>query len=313
MVGDVVKAIHRQSLYGRVEKWWRRLNPDAKPTILFAPGVSESKWFVEQFEANGIRAAHIDGKMIYINGHEYSSTPAMRAEVMLASKQGEIQVLCNRFVLREAVDAPWLYHCIMATPFGSTLSFLQAGGRLLRSCKGMDHVILQDHGGNWHRHGSLNDDRTWDLSLDECSYSASRAKQRVEEKVKDPICCPNCGGLRVTGYKCPFCGHECSFRYKNVIQVDGSLVRMSADHHKRAKKKRETSADQKLWTSTFYSMLNISKRKKLGGKPSTMRQVAAVFSTKTGHLPGPEILGAPKGNREWNMTIEEYQKAMKVQ
>jgi hypothetical protein len=86
---------------------------------------------------------------------------------------------------------------------------------------------------------------------------------------------------------------------------------MSAEHHARAKKKRETSADQKLWTSTLYSMLTISKRKKTGGRPSTMRQVAAVFSTKSGHMPGKDLVGVPKGQREWNMTIEEYQKSMK--
>ena len=55
-------------MFGRVLDHWRKLNPDGRPTILFAPGVAESIWFVDEFARNGIRAAHIDGEDTYLDG-----------------------------------------------------------------------------------------------------------------------------------------------------------------------------------------------------------------------------------------------------
>ena len=58
-------------------------------------------------------------------------------------------VLCNRFVCA-GIDAPWLAHGIFATIFTSLQSYLQSGGRLLRSFPGIDAVTIR-HGGNWWR------------------------------------------------------------------------------------------------------------------------------------------------------------------
>lgn len=140
--GDVVKAIMTPTIFARVFDWWNRLNPDARQTILFAPGVSESIWFAEQFVLRGVPAAHIDGDDIWLDGKAYPSTPEGRADIIKGSEDGSIKVICNRFVLREAVDLPWLYHGIGATVFGGLSSFLQSGGRLLRSHPSLDHVCI---------------------------------------------------------------------------------------------------------------------------------------------------------------------------
>jgi superfamily II DNA or RNA helicase len=142
------KAIMVQEIFGRVWEWFEKLNPQHKATILFAPGVPESLWFAEQFYAKGISAAHIDGDNVWVDGRFYESSRQARDDVMAGSKEGCIAVLCNRFVLREGINAPWLAHGIFACVFGSLQSYLQAGGRLLRASPGLEFVNIQDHGGN---------------------------------------------------------------------------------------------------------------------------------------------------------------------
>lgn len=305
--GDIVKAIHKHTLYGRVERWWRRLNPDQRPTILFAPGVSESKWFVDQFEANGITAAHIDGRHIYIHGKEYQSTQELRDEVLRGSKSGEIKVLCNRFVLREGINAPWLYHCIMATPFGSLTSYLQAGGRLLRSYPGLAHVILQDHGGNWWRHGSLNENRNWNLAFDEFTYADARSSERKERGEKEPVCCTKCGFVRPSGAICPQCGDKCTFSFKNVIQTNGELKRMTAVQYKKSKAKRQFTDDQKAWNKCYYTIMAAARRDN-GVRAHSVGEVGAYFKKMMGHYPDKNIPGVPQSSKQWKLEIQEYQR-----
>ena len=143
------KAIMRKGIFGRVLDNYRTLNPEQRPTILFAPGVAESIWFAEEFEKAGIPAAHIDGDNVWIRGEMHASSRALRQEVLDGSRSGDIRVVCNRFVLREGIDAPWLSHGIFATVFGSLQSYLQSGGRLLRASGGTGKLsaTIQDHGG----------------------------------------------------------------------------------------------------------------------------------------------------------------------
>jgi hypothetical protein len=120
-------------LYGRVWKHFNLINPERRPSILFAPGVNESVWFAEQFTAKGVRAAHIDGESVWVDGEFHPTSKTLRRQVLDDSKAGRIGVICNRFVLREGIDAPWLDHGIAATVFGSLQTFLQSAGRLLRA------------------------------------------------------------------------------------------------------------------------------------------------------------------------------------
>jgi superfamily II DNA or RNA helicase len=141
-------AMMRPGIFGRVLTSFEMLNPEHRPTILFAPGVRESIWFAEQFVAKGISAAHIDGDNVWVNGTLYESSRKVREDVLLASKEGRIVVLCNRFVLREGIDCPWLAHGILATVFGSLQSYLQSVGRLLRAYPGLSQVTILSREGD---------------------------------------------------------------------------------------------------------------------------------------------------------------------
>jgi len=145
-------AERSELIFGSVYGEWKKLNPFALPAILFAPSVPASRWFAQEFYARGVPVAHIDGETILMPDGtgglvEYASTKENRDKVLEMSKIGEIKCIMNRFVLREAIDMPWLYHGIFATVMGSLTTFLQSVGRLQRFWPDYDHKILQCHGG----------------------------------------------------------------------------------------------------------------------------------------------------------------------
>lgn len=227
---DQRSAFTGPGIFGRVLEWYEKLNPQHRPTILFASGVSESLWFAEQFWKAGITAAHIDGAAVWINGDVKRSSRTARDEVLEGSRDGGIKVICNRFVLREGIDAPWLAHGIFAAIFGSIQSYLQSGGRLLRSHPGLSSVTLQDHGGNWWRHGSLNADREWRLDYDAAMLAGLREERMRRKKEREPCRCPECG-LILAFLKCP-CGYVVKAGLKPsrpVVQKDGVLKPMHGD------------------------------------------------------------------------------------
>ena len=111
--GDVVKAIMSPTIHARVIEWLRKINPDLEPSILFGPNVAGSIYFAEQLTQAGIRSAHIDGEKIWIDGETHSSSQELRAELLRESKNGDIKVLCNRFVCLDSeteilTDQGWI-------------------------------------------------------------------------------------------------------------------------------------------------------------------------------------------------------------
>lgn len=282
--GDNIKAIMRPGIFGRVLEWYWKLNADQRPTILFAPGVKESIFFAEQFYKAGISAAHIDGDDVWINGEFHESDSAVRQQVMDASKAGDIKVVCNRFVMREGIDAPWLSHSIFATVFGSLTSYLQSGGRPMRCCEGKTRYTLQDHGGNWWRHGSLNEDREWSLELTNHRMVAERQEKIREHKEIEPIVCPRCAKVRPCGNQCPFCGFVAHKKSRMVVQVNGTLKAVPGDVF-RAKTRREEFDTLKQWKRCYYQAKN-------GGM--TFRQAEATFFRTNGYYPPTNLPLMPR-------------------
>lgn len=230
-------AMMTPGIFGRVGKWFDQLNPNRLPTILFAPGVRESLWFAEQFMRIGITAAHLDGEHIWTGGELERTTTDGRDRIMAGSRSGEIKVICNRWVMREGIDAPWLRHCIIATMIGSLQTFLQIGGRVLRSDNNPDTIDLfgvkecatfQDHGGNYHRHGSFNEDREWFLDLTASMATQMRADRMRTHKQREPFRCPGCGMIWATPTGTCRCGHELSTakRSRPVVSTDGELTEL---------------------------------------------------------------------------------------
>lgn len=226
--GRADKAI--VSLHGRVWAHFERLNPTHRPTILFAPGVAESLWIAQQFHARGVPAAHIDSKTIWRDHQTIPKTEDSWHELLADSKAGRIKVICNRFVLREGIDAPWLEHGIFACCFGSVQSYLQSSGRLLRATPGIDRITIQDHGGNFWRHGSVNVDHIWQLEDDAPSVFRRRAERIREKRERPPVVCPKCARV-LNRRECP-CGYVGvgAVVARPVYTTDGLLRTMTADY-----------------------------------------------------------------------------------
>lgn len=304
-----VKAIMVPGIHGHVINHFRRLNPHGLPAIGFAPGVAESVFFAEQFEKEGIPAAHIDGDRIWIRGTEVASNERTRNDLLQMSRTGEVRIVWNRFVLREAIDMPWLRHGIFASVFGSLQSYLQSGGRLLRSCRdvGKRDVTVQDHGGNWHRHGSLNTDRNWRL-FDTNNMLAGERQDAIagngEEsgKEQEPFLCPNCAAVvllrnRVivgSRCRCTNCGFEFDWRRRSrpVIQANGELVEHTGNIFRARQVERRPDTFSK-WKQMYFRARN----SKSG---MTFNQAVGLFFQKYGYYPPKSLPLMPKAGDQYH-------------
>ena len=290
----VVKAMGgRAAIFGRVWEWFLKLNPQKRPTILFAPGVPESLWFAEEFTKRGVPAAHIDGSQVWFDGERMPSNAETRADIFARSNDGTCPVICNRFVLREGIDCPWLAHGILATVFGSADSYLQSVGRLLRAHPGLSHVTIQDHGGNWWRHGSPNADREWTLDFTPGMIAAERKDNLREGAVPEPARCRRCGQIvqaRLPGeltITCP-CGNvmDLARRSRPVSGTDGVLYELRGNIFRR--RARTVQANTiKAWTRCYFRAKN-SKR------GMTFLQAEALFFQENRHWPPRTLHYFPK-------------------
>lgn len=290
--GDVVKAIMTPVIFGHVINNWKTLNSDARPTILFAPGVKESIWFMEQFEKAGVKAAHICGETVIVDGVEHRSDKAARDQVLDEVRSGRVKVICNRIVLREGWDFPELYHCILATCIGSYKGYLQSIGRLLRAHPSLDKVQCQDHGANIMRHGSPNLDREWDMNKTESQIAAERKERLKEHPEECEIVCPECSTIRSGGPLCPSCGFQHKHSCRRVIQLNGSLKLI--DEGASGSQQKMPVDKEKAWERLFYIGKN---------KGWSFSRAAGIFRSQFKEWPRWGMKLTPKSKSDWKKEI----------
>jgi superfamily II DNA or RNA helicase len=302
-IPNAKRMAYAMRVFGRVVEQYNILNPDRRPTILFAPGVAESKWLCESLNRAGITAAHIDGESVVMDGETLDNSDDVRAELRRRCEYGEVNVVCNRFVLREGIDWPFVSHGIFATIFGSLTSYIQAGGRLLRACDGKDRATLQDHGGNWWRHGSLNADREWDLTWTDRIAAGVREKRIREGKEPEPIVCQQCGKCRLSGAVCHDCGYRANGKSRPVLQADGSLREMRGDIFRA---RRTAVKTQKLEDAWRHRCDAIARSKKDTVRNMTFAQLEATFARENKWLwPPRDMRGMPVNDADWFRPIRE--------
>lgn len=282
---DKLKTIWLQNIFGRVVDEYTRLNPDRKPTMTFAPGVPESIWLAEQFTKAGIRTAHIDGMKCWLDG-EFVTGKEARDDILDMLRRGEIANVSNRFVLREGIDIPEIEHIIVATVFGSLQTNIQSLGRGLRACKatGKKQCIIQDHGGNWWRHGSVNVDRKWELGQSDYVTQEMRKERLREKQEQEPITCPKCHAVRLGGPVCPKCGYEATRKSRMIVQVDGTLKERAGDIYKPRVVTMRSDTEQK-WKQCYW------RCRKAG---MTFRQAEGLFFYENHYYPPRDLPFMPK-------------------
>lgn len=292
----------KEKLFGRIWDNFNKINPDHKPTICFGPGVDESKWIAEEFTKSGVRAAHLDGEKIWIDGEEHKTTTELRREILEESKKGSIGVLSNRFVLREGIDAPWLSHGILACVFGSLQSYLQSGGRLLRRYSGFSSVTIQDHGGNWWRHGSLNEDREWELVDTDEKISRDRSGKLRASPEREPFRCPRCNRVWASGTRCNpaqgGCGHqlpEFKKRSRIVVTEEGVLKLVEGRIFHERKEYKLPDGPEK-WKRMYY-------RARQKSWNASWRQAMGQFFMENGSWPSKEWAFMPLNEGDFDRKV----------
>ena len=292
-----IKSVWPAEIYGYVLDHYKQLNPDHKPTILFAPGVAESIWFAERFCESGFRFAHIDGEDCWLDGEFHKSDRNTRKRIIAGVRNGSILGVCNRFVMREGVDLPELYHGILATPIGSLVSYIQTVGRILRAHPSLDKVIIQDHGGNWWRHGSPNQNRDWEAYWTAPAHFATetRAERIRSKKEPEPIHCPQCQAIRLKGDTCPECNYRHTTKTRMVIQHTGKLKEMKGDIFRPRLTKRLPDTEEK-WKRYYYSQRKAGR---------TFRQAEAWFFHEEHYWPPHDLKYMPKSEADWFRSISD--------
>lgn len=292
------KYMNQPGLFGRLVESYRKHNPKQVPTILFAPGVKESIWLADQFNRAGIRAAHIDGDAIWVDGAWTETGPAARKELKEMAESGWVKIVCNRFVMREGLDWPFLGCAILATVFGSLGSYLQSVGRIKRAYPGKDRAIVIDHGGAWWRMGSTNADRVWDLSWTDRIHRGMREEKFRSKQEREPIRCPECAQI-LSRRKCP-CGWESSLwkPSRPVVMANGQLREHKGDIF--PTRRRSTRPDTaKLWQQMYYRLRNAKKRS------FTFRQLEGFFAHEYRYFPERNLKFMPQNSIDWFRELKE--------
>jgi superfamily II DNA or RNA helicase len=313
-IGDIRKHVWSQQIVGRVIEEWFTENPDKRPTLVFAPCVESSIGLTLDFMRQGVKAAHIDANKVQINDQVYSDTDGkIRQEVLDAWKDGDIKVICNRFVLREGIDLPQMYHLVLACPMGSIKTYLQSTGRVIRySAETPDHVLITDHAGSYYKFGGgPNRDRNWE----EMYY---QTEEQIEKKIReqaeknpdqDPIVCPHCGTVRHGNMPaCPAppvgCGRESRGRSKMIVQQNGELRRVTGPNFRPPRTRPRTSADQQRWDNLYFRTRNSTSPRAMN-----FNQLKALFYRTYGYYPPGDLLRMPRDESTWSRKVNQTEAA----
>lgn len=305
----------QQQIVGVVYRDWVRFNPLGKMTLGVAPGSEEALTMAEEFWRHGTTSAAITAQGVWANGKLYNDDPGGKTRTMIDEdwQAGNIKVMWNRYIYREAIDRKMLYHLILATPIGSLKSYIQTCGRVIRkSPQTPDHVLISDHAGSFFEHGSPNEDRDWYemYTMTESEIRAKRKQQNIRdcEKNEEPICCPKCGTVLRKG-KCPpepiGCGEPISVtnpnRMRTVIQEDGQLREVENISRLGQPKKRavKIDSDQRQWNSIFWAA---RKSERMNGM--TFKQARALYHKRHGKYPPDDLKFMPKDKRDLERRIK---------
>lgn len=222
---EVEKLLDNKAVFSGTVNQYQKITP-GKKAMIYCGSIKASKEIVEEFNRNGITAAHVDGTM----------PKKERERIVSEYRQGKITVVSNVDLFGVGFDDKDIEVTILLRPTQSLALAVQQNMRCMRYKEGKTAIIL-DCCGNVVRHGLPDDDREWTLE--------SKAKQANTVKIRE---CPMCFSVYPpTMEKCPYCGYsavkEIQRRDKEVVEID--LVEMQRQED--IKNTKLADADLKTW------------------------------------------------------------------
>lgn len=212
-----------------VQEWMKRCS--SRQTICYASNVQHSKNIVAQFQAAGIRAAHID-----------ATTPkAIRKRIRDDIENGNLQLVSNVGIWTEGVDIPCVSAIIFARLTESRVLYIQAGMRgmgaydesyeFIHKYGLKSDMILLDHAGVTHKFGSLYDQEVDELSRDN-PIKGIKDQTLDDLKMRQ---CPKCDCCHPTASLCPECGYIYAPAERELKQVEGELQELDLEKFRKDK------------------------------------------------------------------------------
>jgi DNA repair protein RadD len=220
---DLELATDKPQIIGDAIEHYKKLMP-GKRAIVFAVTIEHSKHIVAQFNAAGIRAAHVDGE-----------TPGTeRKESVKAFERGEILILSNVSLFGEGFDVKACEGVILLRATASLSLHIQMTMRPMRPHESKDRAIIIDHVGNFARHGLPDADHEWTL---EGKKKKKGAKKLAQDDIEIKQC-PKCYIAHLPAPACPGCGHVYAVKARALEQVDGELAEITPEMREAIRKEK---------------------------------------------------------------------------
>lgn len=247
-MGDFVQqeledAIDKKEIIGDVITHWKKF-AQGKRTLAFCVSVKHSKHIAETFNANGIRAEHLDAETSQEDRNKIIEDFADGKIMVLSS----CNLMCEGFDLSSQInrDCPVEAVCLLR-PTLSTALFTQQIGRALRY-KPYPAIII-DHANNILRHHLPDDEVKWTL---EGKPKKKKGEQEKELAIK---LCPNCYyACYISVNNCPDCGHVFEINSREVKHKDGKLSEVDIEAMRKARMIEQGRA------STYNDLVEVGKK-----------------------------------------------------
>jgi superfamily II DNA or RNA helicase len=230
--GEREVRMNRAQLRGDVVEQWLR-HGERRKTIVFASGVKHSMALRDDFEAAGVRAAHIDGK-----------TPTAERRKLFDEYRhtDKWEVLTNCMVATEGLDVPEVGCISLACPTKIISKYIQMGGRGLRTHDGKKDCIIIDHANSVLTHGFLEDPVPWSLGTE--GRITDRIPE-VREHMERQFECEQCGCIFAGQVRCPECGTRLEAHGQHeLISTAEELIEIT-----RGMAGAEAASEQKTYTN----------------------------------------------------------------
>lgn len=220
IASELEGVVDRPVVTGDAISEWKK-HANWLTTVVFCVSVNHSIHVAEEFNAAGVPAAHIDGKI----------DDSVRDKAIMDFADGKIRVLTNVGLVSEGFDLGSIAQkdvtidCLIdLAPTQSLVNAMQRWGRALRPAQGKIAILL-DHAGNLFRHGLPDMRREWSL---EGVTRSRKSKDDSEPDVKIATC-KKCFAIHTPSPVCPNCGFEYPVQERKLEQAEGELVELSAD------------------------------------------------------------------------------------